>query len=326
MVTYRRPHLLARALESIERAARFAPALKISTYVLVNGKDQESTAVLSRSSASPFAFSTSERVSPAHARNLLLRSVCEDWVLFLDDDAYLPEDGFSRFLEIRDRWPLASAIGGPNLTPPTAPPLEQAMGRALASRWATWFSVSRYRQQGSERVCGEESLMLCNLFVRRADLDVDPFPAHFVCAEENWLLQTLAREGKLMVHAPSLSAFHDRRAGWWAQASQVFRYGFGRGQNLRLRPETTRVAHLIPSACVLSAPVLLALGQLQPFIVYAGLCAVGAWRVGSWRSVPVFMLIHAFYGFGVIAGWVSRCEPGECVQRREQWVAEIASR
>ncbi len=294
--------MLRRALGSVDRARKLAPSLDVSVYVLVNGDDPDAREILRGSPCRPFAFELSEPVSPAQARNLVLRSVREEWVFFLDDDAYLPDEGLAEFERERARWPRAAAFGGPNLTPPSAPVFEQAIGRALSCRLATWFSVSRYRKQGTDRKCGEESLMLCNLFVRRSELDSDPFPASFVCAEENWLLQTLSRKGSTLVHSPGLAVLHDRRPSWPTLAKQVFRYGFGRGQNLCLRPTTARLGYFIPTFCVVSAPLFLARGEWRPFAAYALLCLIGGWTVRSLRAVPIFPLIHVSYGFGLIAG------------------------
>jgi glycosyltransferase involved in cell wall biosynthesis len=304
VVTYRRDHLLRQALASVERAAKRAQ-ITPSIYVWVNGQDAPAREILSR--IAPQAYLNvdchrEERHSPAQARNLLLRQVQEDWVLFLDDDAFLPEDAFVQFLKKLNDWPNASVFGGPNLTPPCSSRFEKLVGIAMASRLATWFSADRYRKQGFDRFCGEESLMLCNLFVRRADLDVDPFPSDFVCAEENWLMQTLVKDGKTLVHAPELAVFHHRRSGLITLATQVFRYGIGRGQNIRLRPDTGRLGHFVPSICLLSVPLFVYSGEPLPFIVYGLLCLVCAIQSRSLLTMPIFALIHVFYGFGVLVG------------------------
>ena len=102
---------------------------------------------------------------------------------------------YSHFKENHQGFPLASVIGGPNLTPENSNFFQKISGRALASRFATFLSSSRYSQNGERRSCGQESLILCNLFVKMSILGPKPFPENFICAEENWVLHQLQKLG-----------------------------------------------------------------------------------------------------------------------------------
>jgi glycosyltransferase involved in cell wall biosynthesis len=329
IVTWRRPDWLERCVRSLLEAAAAAP-VDLEVRVGVNGPDAASLAVAERLRESAARVAEPRGIapalSPAAARNLMLAEApsAGEWILFIDDDAYVGADYFQAFLRARAAWPDAAVIGGPNLTPPGSSPLARAAGAVLASRLATYLSVSRYRRRGRTRPCGEESLILCNLFARRDRLPPAPFPPDFFCGEENWMMQTVAASGGRLVHAPDLGVWHERRARLAPLARQIFAYGSGRGRNLRRRPRTVRLPHVLPSACLLygalAVPIALARGgpaiswAAAPVAAYGVLVAATAWRARraagaapAWLWMPpLFLLVHVAYGAGVIAGALRR--------------------
>lgn len=317
VVTRDRAQWLKRCVASLEAAARSCPDVRLTILIGINGPDPETQ------SAFPKAC-VLERDSPAGARNQMLSFVqdsCE-WVLFIDDDAFVEPDYFKKFLTLTRQYPQSSAFGGPNLTPPKAPFFARATGAVLSSRFATFLSYARYRAVGAARPCNEEALILCNLFVKREALEASPFPASFRCAEENWMMQSLAARGAQLFYSPELAVWHERRSDIKALAAQVYKYGYGRGQNIRSRPTTFRIAHVIPSACIIysllaSAVVLGAAGWgpwlTVPIAVYLTIALAAAVRAARaaglvLASVPVvaalFPVVHLSYGFGVLAGMI----------------------
>jgi hypothetical protein len=331
IVTRHRTELLQRCIRSVLEAAQAFPELPIELVVEVNGKDQQTAGaldVLSRTAASlgiPFHSSEeSQPLSPSASRNRALARARGEWVFFADDDIYVPRSLFSDFARLLSRFPAQVALGGPNLTPPSSSLFQQASGLAMASRFGTWQSVPRYRAQGAPRTCGEESLILCNLFVKRSALGDEPFRGTLKCGEENWLIRGLSSRGQGVVYAPELRVWHERRKTVTGFARQVFWYGFGRGQNLRLGgAEKGIVRYFLPSLCVLYALALPAwtleghaLGGLAaPFWVYGALCALAAARVSRTetetrgaRAVSAFLfpLIHGAYGVGLLFGLTRR--------------------
>lgn len=318
IVTHGRPRMLARCLASL--AAAQCPAVHLTIHVGINGADDAAAGVI-KAFGNDTGFARVrvhelERVSPAAARNRVLEACQGDWVFFIDDDAYVDAGHLADFARTAALWPKAAVIGGPNLTPPESSRFQRAVGAALSSRLATYLSSARYRSRGETRPCGETELILCNLFVRRQALGEAPFPADFVCAEENWMLQGLAASGHELVHVPGLGVWHERRGGWSELALQIFRYGQGRGKNLKQRPGTLRLAHVLPSLCVLVG--LAALGALGAvpfsswcatigwvFALYAALCAIAAFRAARALFLPtlaLFPVIHVAYGLGVLVG------------------------
>jgi glycosyltransferase involved in cell wall biosynthesis len=323
-----RPQWLKRCVQSLVQQS--GPETPLRIEIAINGPDAESEQA-ARWLTQNFPQQSirverlQARLTPAEARNRMLPNLAGEWVLFIDDDAYIEPDYFETFRRTLARFPEAVAIGGPNLTPPGSTVFQEAAGEALCSRLATFTSVSRYRPTGDARTGSDTELILCNLFVRLdllrelADTEDGVFPPDFKCAEENWLLQSLAAEGLKIVYEPRLCVRHERRGRPREFATQVYKYGYGRGQNIRRRPETLRAVHLLPSFClaltILTLMKWLLLGGFEPAFrvltaAYVMLCVVAAARVTRdfrrfWIILFLFPLIHASYGAGVLRGFGS---------------------
>jgi len=322
LITRFRPALLERAIRSIAGAL---PSLgaghELRLKLLINGADEE-TSRLCKGLSAEFGFlSVAEQpdaMRPGQARNQLLGHLTADWVFFLDDDAYLDPGYFATYSKLVDRYPEAVVLGGPNLTPPSSNAFQDLTGRVLASPFATYLSRSRYTAQGAVRPAGEESFILCNLWIKGSvirEMGRAPFSRILDCNEENDLLQRIASFPSVtsvttaMIHDPELSVWHERRETWLGLLKQVMKYGRGRAQNAWLRPSSLHWAHVVPTACVLAAPFLLmaAISGCAscwiPFLIY-GMALVGFSARISWKAPLLFALIHLLYGIGFLAGLV----------------------
>ena len=80
---------------------------------------------------------------PSVQRNAALRAAHGELIYFLDDDS-APEPGNLRRAVAHFRDPKVQMVGGPNLCPPDAPPLEQVFALVLASWLAFGPSRARY--------------------------------------------------------------------------------------------------------------------------------------------------------------------------------------
>ncbi len=342
IVTFRRTAWLRRCITSLLEAAALEPSVRLTIHVGINGaiQDSETEVVLEilknkieadqknhlrPTQIQPIeVLKSAQRKTPATIRNSILEQVTADWIFFIDDDAYVESDHFRHFCYVRAVQPTAAVVGGPNLTAYPSNAFQRASGLALASRMATGFTVSRYSCFGTIRKCGDEALILCNLFVRADQLPSRPFPESFLCNEENWLLQSLFRKGVEMIHDPRLFVWHERRATIWQLALQTFRYGIGRGWHLRLRPHSLRAAYLIPSFCFLFGLYAVLRFLLQAaidplFCVFATLYIAGCLSVVISKArqkqerfstllvaLFCFPTIHITYGIGVIIGACKR--------------------
>src|SRR5687768_2063791 len=98
IISYKRHHLLERCLLSLKNII----PLQAQIYVLINGEDPESSRVAEHKFDNfiPISVFKRARQSLSEARNFLLTQLpqdmpSQDWILFLDDDAYLP-DGYGQ--------------------------------------------------------------------------------------------------------------------------------------------------------------------------------------------------------------------------------------
>lgn len=330
IVTFNRPDWLIRCLLSVIQAAKAAEntPIELSIVVGINGKDPETQAALKEllpkldRSGSIKVEQFSEEHTPGKARNLLIenaqsvQNVKTDWIYFIDDDAFVDSHVFETFYRVAQEHPQAGVIGGPNLTPSGSPYFQRNLGAALTSRFATFKTVDRYLAYGQSRHCGEEALILCNLFIKQAVLSPHPFPTDLICGEENHLLRALTRQGIEMIHSPDLAVSHERRGSLSKLVKQVTLYGISRGQSMVHDSTARHWAYALPSLCVLTALALAAKWALgfgpSPLLVI--LCAlylilgltaaVRARQSGTSITTiaSLFFWIHLSYGLGVLAG------------------------
>lgn len=310
---------MERCARSLLEASAKTPELELRIHVVLNGPDPKAQEMLGELDITPELLP--EAVSPAQARNIALEKVDAEWLFFIDDDSFVGPDFFKRFLQTLRQFSQAGVIGGPNLTPPESSVFQRASGVALSSRFATFLSAARYRKLKSIRSADEDSLILCNLFIKRDILDQQPFHPDFFCGEENLLLHELGNSGYHMIHDPELTVLHERRGDIRSLARQVYCYGKGRGRNLRIAPESLKLPQIIPSLCLLYTAFEIVMwflnGRMSEtwlwlVIAYGGLSLFSGFKatylngetteVLRWVFV-IFPVIHVSYGVGVIRGW-----------------------
>lgn len=320
-----RSELLTRCLASLNSAV--APTtVSLRVLLCINGNDEDTVGVTRRMQRDlvnlriDYLFEPN-RLSAAAARNRLLPAAQAEWIFFVDDDAYVDPQFFDIFLDLLKQNPAAEVIGGPNLTPKNSSSFQLACGAAMASRFGASLCSARYAPRiPPTRHCGEEPLILCNLFVRKSALGKLRFPETLVCNEENWVLQDLIHRGSQLVYDPKLFLWHERRPTIEQFMLQIHRYGIGRGQNLRLRPYTARLSYLMPALAITFTFLAFAGVFLWPILLQIWLvlfCSYGLiwllaalrlrWREsGSLRicltSALLFPIIHISYGLGVLRG------------------------
>ena len=102
---------------------------------------------------------------PSAQRNAALKAARGDLIYFLDDDS-APEPGNLHRAVTHFSDPKVQMVGGPNLCPCDAPPLEQVFALVLASWLAFGPSRARYAAIGQVRATSEKELILCNLLAQ----------------------------------------------------------------------------------------------------------------------------------------------------------------
>jgi hypothetical protein len=264
-----------------------------------------------------------EEAYPGGARNFLIDRARGELLLFLDDDVTFGTALLSRLTGLADDFPDVGVFGGPNLTPPDSSFFQEVQGAILGSVLATGPVRRRYGRHPAG-LADERFFTLCNMAVRRTAMT--SFPPSLSGGEENALLHELAVRQVPMHYDPELIVFHERRNTYRGFATQMEKYGRGRGQVMIRSPRSTRVSHLLPLgllAWMVSLPIVAVLWSpwyLLSLAVYAlALLAAGsavalgfvgpslARRAGGVLiGAGLTATVHVCYGAGVLRGILRR--------------------
>ena len=261
---------------------------------------------------------------PSAQRNAALKAARGDLIYFLDDDS-APEPGNLRRAVAHFRDPQVQMVGGPNLCPREAPPLEQMFALVLASWLAFGPSRARYAAVGKVRATSEKELILCNLLARRqAMLELGGFNEALYPNEENALMDELQERGGMLIYDPQLIVHRRPRSSLKSFARMLLNYGRGRAEQFRLHPSPGSALNFVPPLfCVylLALPLLLTLTPLGkvclvPLVFYglavltqAAVLAAGGRVLQSLATIPLVVLTHILYGFGFWRGLFTTLRP-----------------
>lgn len=248
---------------------------------------------------------------PAVQRNAALKAATGELIYFLDDDSR-PEPGSLRQAVAHFKNPEVKMVGGPNLCPPDAPPLEQVFSVVLSSWLAFGPSRARYDAVGNLRESSEKELILCNLLARRHDVqELGGFDESLYPNEENALMDELQRRGARLLYDPKFIIHRRPRPTLKAFFKMLLNYGRGRAEQFRLHPTLGSALNFIPPLFCLylvAAPFFGWLGLIPlAFYSFAVLMqtlvsAASKGLVRSLLALPLVVLTHIFYGLGFWRG------------------------
>lgn len=282
---------------------------------------------------------------PSVQRNAAIKAARGEWIYFLDDDSVPPPQNLRQAAKHFSN-PAVKMIGGPNLCPPTAPPLEKVFAVVLASWLAFGPSRARYASFGQARASSEKELILCNLLARRADtLELGGFNEALYPNEENALMDELQKRGGQLIYDPQLIVHRRPRHSLRAFIKMLGTYGRGRAEQFRVTPTFGSVLNFVPPLfCIylLSLAVfqlaalgkpfgLLKIASVMPLAFY--LLAVGLQTLASIRAhgfargllaMPLLVASHFCYGFGFWHGLFTKLRRGSQRARFEVVLESVA--
>ena len=252
---------------------------------------------------------------PSVQRNTAIKQARGEWIYFLDDDSQAPPGNLQRAASyFKD--PKVKMVGGPNLCPPDAPPLEQIFALVLASWLAFGPSRARYAGFGRARETSEKELISCNLLARRdALLEFGGFNEALYPNEENALMDELKKRGGKLIHDPQLIVYRRPRHNLKAFAKMAFTYGRGRAEQFRVNPTLGSAPNFVPPLFVgyLLAVAFLGRIGLIPLAAYglalivqaAALTRHGK-RFHCLAAIPLMALTNIGYGIGFWRGMFTK--------------------
>jgi len=258
---------------------------------------------------------------PAVQRNAALKMARGELIYFLDDDSR-PAPGNLRRAVPHFTEPEVQMVGGPNLCPPEAPPLEQVFAVALSSWLAFGPSRARYEAVGQLRPSTEKELILCNLIARRKALQqLGGFDESLYPNEENALMDQLVKAGATLLYDPEMIVYRRPRPTLKAFCKMLLSYGRGRAEQFRLHPTFGSTLNFVPPLFCLYLVLLPLFGLkgLAPLGFYAsalvGQTLASTFQKGFYHSVsalPLLVLTHLLYGLGFWRGlFTSLVRPAE---------------
>lgn len=264
--------------------------------------------------------STDLATYPSMKRNAAIRAARGELIYFLDDDS-VPQPGNLRRAAAHFADSTVQMVGGPNICPPEAPPIEQTFANVMGSWLAFGPSCARYRSVGKLRESSEKELISCNLVSRRdVLLEAGGFDESLYPNEENALMDAVLKRGKLL-YDPEMIVHRRPRSNFKSFAKMLFSYGRGRAEQFRLHPTAGSAINFVPPAfCLYLLAVLILVPArvlpwwtLLPLALY--LAAVLAQTaavmmrtsfLGGLRALPLLALTNILYGAGVLRGMFSR--------------------
>ncbi len=264
---------------------------------------------------------------PSVQRNAGLKAARGDLIYFLDDDSMPRPENLRRAMS-HFADPNVKMVGGPNVCPPDAPPLEQVFALVLGSWLAFGPSRARYTPVGAVRETSEKELILCNLVARRAVmLELGGFNEALYPNEENALMDELQKRGGKLIYDPQLLVHRRPRATLKAFARMLMTYGRGRAEQFRLHPTFGSVLNFMPPLFLVYLVALPFIMLLPPFIgkialillafyalavlVQAAVLAAGGQILKSLAAIPLIVLTHILYGIGFCRGLFTTLKPSE---------------
>jgi len=219
---------------------------------------------------------------PTVQRNAALKAASGEWIYFLDDDSLPPSANLQSALPFLTD-PTIQMMGGPNLCPPDAPPLEKVFAVVLASSLAFGPSRARYAPVGKTRPAGEKELILCNLLARRdALLALGGFNEALYPNEENALMDQLKKSGATLMYLPEFFVHRRPRRSIRSFVRMLMTYGRGRAEQFRVNPTTGSILNFAPPLFCL---------YLAAWITFA-LTGFSA-RATAWGALPLALYLLA---------------------------------
>lgn len=309
IITQGRLKLLMKCLESLRQ---FPEGVEI--VLVSNGEvlDSGARAFLEENFKNHKILESTEVFAAGKARNWALAEADpSEWVFFIDDDAYLPQNYWTTVMKYLGQKEV-DVLGGADVTPPDMSYFAKAVAITLMSPFCTGLTFSRHYPLGKKiQFATEENLTSAQLWVRRKILDEVKLPEGYRRGEESYFLKELSDKNVGMYYHPQLKLFHYRRDSLRQIVKINFQGGFFRSLMMREKSGFSG-SYYLPSVFVLlhflafyDWSIFLELAKI--YILLIGCISLGiSQRQRAFSTFPLVFFLHyvivASYGLGFLKG------------------------
>jgi succinoglycan biosynthesis protein ExoA len=290
--------------------------------IVADGDSSDETARLARE-AGAIVVDNPHRITPAGLNAALAAARGEILVRF-DAHAVMPPGYVESSVQALDAEPGTVGVGGWRQIDASGP-----WGRAIAAALASRFGIGNPRLWRRPRPGeGRVDVDTFNLGAwRTEDLRAQGgWSERLVRNQDFELNYRLRRAGGRIVFDPAIWSIYHPRESLRAIARQYWDYGRFKSLMIMTHPRSLAPRQLGPvgllaAAAAAAAPSRLAGPSRAALAAYCGVLTIVSARAGGgWRTFPVLVTIHASWGAGLLAGFVTRLARGG----QEKWGASVA--
>ena len=267
-----------------------------------------------------FSLSDNPNGDAASGRNIGIKKAEGEIVAFIDSDAFADKDWLKnielRFSQIKDK--TIAGVGGPNLLPQNQPFISYAIGKVMASPFASGgiFNPSVQHITLKEKKIVKH-IPTCNLAIKREIFNKEGlFDERLKTTAEDFEFSLrLVKKRYKSFYDPEIKVWHYRKRSIKNFSKQIIRWGMGRA--LIIKKHGFNFNYLLPLLAVSFVFFTLLLALFLPYfftilslilICYIFLVFLESIRISLENksfflyALSLFPLIHISYTFGLIKG------------------------
>lgn len=276
--------------------------------------------------------------NPSRNRNKSIEKAKGDFIVFLDDDAFINEDYLNKIDEFLEKHPEIDVVGGPQLTPQDDNIFAKISGYGLSSSFGAWKLANRYDSKEENLDADETTLTSANLICKKEVMNKVKFDENLFPGEDPKFISDVRKQGFRVAYTPEFILYHKRRPNYKLFVKQMFNYGKVRPKKESFLETIQKPFFLVPSLFFVYLMLLIIsiiinpsitwntvnIGKYHlnnirflwffPLILYIILVLVftiyDSMRNKDFKSIFVlpfiYPTIHLSYGFGMIYGYLKK--------------------
>jgi len=267
-----------------------------------------------------FEVIVEEGRNPSENRNRGIEKSKGDFIVFLDDDAFIKEDYLKMTENFFNENPQVDIVGGPQLSPKKGENFfARLSGAVLTSNFGAFKVNKRYRKASRPYEADQSDLTSANLCAKKQVFEeISGFDTRLYPGEDPEFINRAKKNNLRVFYNPEMIIYHKRRASFSKYILQMFKYGKTRPKLNRISGET-KILFLIPMLFLMYfslIPILSIINNIFyiPLLIYAFLAIIfGIYDSIQSRIISgiillpfMYLFTHLSYGLGVLSGYIMR--------------------